>query len=138
LHEQAKNLTIVVDRGPEPELFPAIITAISSRSTATMAADVYVQVLGRTTAELQNPPSHRLVWDIQRALSERIFDVAIAERETDIEPTAPTGRLRASLDSSIRRSRHTSGSSTSQIEPMAHSLEPISYSTPRATVTQCT
>jgi hypothetical protein len=34
----------------------------------------------------QNPSPHRFVGDIQTALSEQIFCVAIAERETDIEP----------------------------------------------------
>jgi hypothetical protein len=139
LHEQVKNLTFVVDRAPEPELLPRdhhghLIEMPPRRWPRTSTA----KFSGEQRPELQNPPSHRLVRDIQRALSEQNFDVAIAERETDIEPTAPTGRRRAWLGSSNRRSRHTSRSSTNQIEPMAHSPEPISYSTPRATVTQCT
>ena len=45
--------------------------------------------------ELQNPSPHRLVGDIQTALREQIFDVAIAERETDIEPNGvPDDRRR--------------------------------------------
>ena len=42
---------------------------------------------GEQRPELQNPP-HRLVGDIQTALREQIFDVAIAKRETHIEPDA--------------------------------------------------
>ena len=41
---------------------------------------------GEQRPELQDPPSHRFVGDIQTALSEQIFDVAIAERKTHIEP----------------------------------------------------
>jgi hypothetical protein len=41
---------------------------------------------GESPPELQNPPSHCLVGDIQTALREQIVRVAIAERETDVEP----------------------------------------------------
>jgi hypothetical protein len=38
---------------------------------------------------------HRFIGDIQTALREQIFDVAIAERETDIEPSGvPDDRRR--------------------------------------------
>jgi len=44
--------------------------------------------------ELQNPSPHRFK-ETSRTLRERIFDVAIAERETDIEPNgAPDDRGR--------------------------------------------
>jgi RNA-directed DNA polymerase len=36
--------------------------------------------------ELQDPPSHRFVGHIEPTLSEQIFDITIAERETHIEP----------------------------------------------------
>src|SRR5208337_1726772 len=43
---------------------------------------------GEQRPELQDPSSHRFAGDIQTALSEQIFDVAIAERKTHIEPNA--------------------------------------------------
>jgi hypothetical protein len=42
--------------------------------------------LGDQWPEPQDPPSHSFVGEIQSALSEQVFDVAIAERETQIEP----------------------------------------------------
>jgi hypothetical protein len=51
-----------------------------------LAAGVDGEVLERTVAEPQDPPSHSFVREIQSALSEQVFDVAIAERETQIEP----------------------------------------------------
>jgi hypothetical protein len=42
------------------------------------------EVLGRTAARTSDPPSHRFIGDIQTTLSEQIFGVAIAERETDV------------------------------------------------------
>jgi hypothetical protein len=41
---------------------------------------------GEQRPELQDPSPHRLVGDIQTSLGEQIFDVAIAEGETHIEP----------------------------------------------------
>jgi hypothetical protein len=42
--------------------------------------------LGEHRPELEDPSPHRLVGDIQTALSEQIFCVVITERETRIEP----------------------------------------------------
>jgi hypothetical protein len=41
---------------------------------------------GEQRSELQGPSPHRFVGDIQTAFSEQIFGVAIAERETHMEP----------------------------------------------------
>ena len=41
---------------------------------------------GEQRPEFQNPSPYSFIGDIQTALREQIFDVAIAERETDIEP----------------------------------------------------
>ena len=41
---------------------------------------------GEPGPELQDPSPHRFVGDIQIALRKQIFDVAIAERETHIQP----------------------------------------------------
>src|SRR3984957_14188511 len=52
---------------------------------ATLAEGVDGEGLERTMARTSRP-SHRFVGHIEPAFSERIFDVAIAERETHIEP----------------------------------------------------
>jgi hypothetical protein len=46
-------------------------------------------------SELQDPSPHRFVGDIQPTLREQVFDVAIAQRETEIEPNrVPDNRWR--------------------------------------------
>ena len=50
---------------------------------------------GEQRPELQNPSPHCFIGAIQTALREQIFDVAIAKRETDIEPNGvPDDRRR--------------------------------------------
>jgi hypothetical protein len=50
---------------------------------------------GEQWPEPQDPPSHRFVRDIQSSLGEQVFDVTIAERETQIEPNGvPDNRRR--------------------------------------------
>jgi hypothetical protein len=41
---------------------------------------------GEQRPELQNPLPQRFIGDIQTALRQQIFDVAMAERETEIDP----------------------------------------------------
>jgi hypothetical protein len=55
--------------------------------------------------ELQDPPSHRFVGHVEPTLSEQIFDVAIAERETHIEPSGLPGDRRRKLVAG-KRDRH--------------------------------
>ena len=64
------------------------------------------EILGRTRPELQYPSSHRFVGDIQPTLRKQIFDVAIAERETDIEPNSVPDDRRRKLMAG-KRDRHT-------------------------------
>ncbi len=59
------------------------------------------------TADIQHPPPHRLVGDIQTALDEQIFDVAIAEREPHIEPNGVPDNHRRELVAG-KRDRHAS------------------------------
>jgi hypothetical protein len=75
------------DRAPQPEL--------SARSRHGHLVEMpprrwpwtsMAKLSGEQRPELQNPSPHRFIGDIQTALREQIFDVAIAERETDIEP----------------------------------------------------
>jgi hypothetical protein len=50
---------------------------------------------GGERPELQDSSSHRFIGDIQTALREQIFNVAIAERETYIKPNGvPDDRRR--------------------------------------------
>jgi hypothetical protein len=59
---------------------------ISSRCNWEFGRFRLGDVFGRTTARIQYPSSHRFVGNIQPALSEQIFYVAIAEGEANIEP----------------------------------------------------
>jgi hypothetical protein len=87
LHKQVENLAFVVNRAPQPKL-PArdrhdhLVEMPLRRwpraSTAKFSSEQW--------PELQDPPSHRFVGYIQPTLSEQIFDVALAESETHIEP----------------------------------------------------
>jgi hypothetical protein len=96
LHEQVENLAFVVNRAPEPEL-PARdrhghFIKMSPRGWPRASTPKFS---GEQRPELQYPSSHRFVGDIQTALRKQIFDVAIAERETHIEPNGvPDDRRR--------------------------------------------
>jgi hypothetical protein len=96
LHEQVENLTFVVNRAPEPEL-PARdrhghLIEMPPRGWPRASTPKFS---GEQGPELQNPSSHRFVRDIRTALRHQIFDVAIAERETHIEPNGvPDDRRR--------------------------------------------
>jgi hypothetical protein len=83
---QVENLAFV-NRAPQPEL-PAHnhhghLSEMPLRRRPWAST---VQFSGESRPELQDPPSHRFVGDIQPTLSEEIFNVAIAERETQIKP----------------------------------------------------
>ena len=96
LHKKVENLAFVVDRAPQPEpparnhhghLVEMPTRCWPRASTAKFS--------GEQRSEFQDPSPHRFVGDIQSALREQIFDVAIAERETDIEPNGvPDDRRR--------------------------------------------
>ena len=51
-----------------------------------LAAASAAKVSAEHPPELQDPSPHRFVGDTQPALSEQIFDVAVAEREADMQP----------------------------------------------------
>ena len=96
LHKKIENLAFVVNRAPQPEM-PArdrhghLIEMPSRRwsraSTAKFSSEQW--------PELQHPPSHRFVGHVEPTLSEQILDVAIAERETHIQPNGvPDDRRR--------------------------------------------
>jgi hypothetical protein len=60
---------------------------------------------GEQRPEFQHPSPHRFVGDIQSALSEQIFDVAITERETNIKPNRVSDDRRGELVAG-KRDRH--------------------------------
>ncbi len=52
------------------------------------------QLAGIGQSELQSPAPNRLVGDIDAALGEQVFDVAIAERKPEIQPNSALDDLR--------------------------------------------
>jgi hypothetical protein len=96
LHQQIENLAFIVDGSPQPKRptrnhHGHLVEMPSRRRLWASTA----QFSGETRPELQDPRSHRFVGDIQPTLGEQIFDVAIAERETHIEPNGvPDNRRR--------------------------------------------
>jgi hypothetical protein len=100
---QVENLTFVVNRAPQPELPPRdhcghLIARCRPRASAAKFSR-------ERRSEFQYPSPHRFVGDIQSALCKQIFDVAIAERETHIEPNGmPDDRRRKPMAS--KRDRH--------------------------------
>src|SRR3984957_20888551 len=87
LHEQVDNLAFVVNRAPQPELPPrnrhGHLIKMPLRRWPRMST---AKFSGEQWPELQYPSPHRFVGDIQTALRKKIFDVAIAECEADIQP----------------------------------------------------
>ena len=61
--------------------------------------------LGEQRPEFQNPSPRCFVGDIQAALREQILDVAIAERETEMEPNGVPDHCRRELVAG-KRDRH--------------------------------
>ena len=87
LHQEIENFAFIVDRAPEPKP-PArnchghLIEMPPRRWPWALAA----KFAGEQRPEFQDPSPHRFVRDIQSSLGEQIFDVAITEGETNIEP----------------------------------------------------
>ena len=96
LHQEIENFAFIVDRAPEPE--PP--TCNRDHHFVEMPPRGWpwtsmAKFSGEQRPELQDPSPHRFIGDIQTALREQIFDVAIAECETDIEPNSlPDDRRR--------------------------------------------
>jgi hypothetical protein len=87
LHEQVENLAFVVNRAPKPELPPrdrhGHLIEMPPRGWPRASTPKFS---GEQRPELQYPSPHRFVGDIQTALRQQIFDVAIAECEADVQP----------------------------------------------------
>ncbi len=105
-HEQVENLAFVATRAPEPELrardrYGHLVKMPSRRWPRVSTA----KLSGEQGPELQDPSPHRLVGDIQTSLSKQIFDVAIDERETNVELDGMPDYRRRKLMAS-KRDRH--------------------------------
>jgi hypothetical protein len=70
-----------------------------------LAVNVDGEVSGEQRPKFQNPSPHRFVGDIQTALRKQIFDVAIAEGETQIQPNGVPDNRRRKLMAG-KRDRH--------------------------------
>ena len=67
---------------------PPIRIAISSRCQCQVGRDVAAKLLGEQRPELQHPSPDCLIGDIQPALGQQILDIAEAEGEAKVQPTA--------------------------------------------------
>jgi hypothetical protein len=75
--------------------------------TATLAGASARKFPGEQRPELQHPPPNGLVRDIQPALCEQIFFIALAEREVGIDPDGVPDDRRLEMVAR-KRDRHTS------------------------------
>jgi hypothetical protein len=96
LHEQVENLAFVVNRMPQPELAAHNRYGhLIEMPTQCWPWAPTAKFSGEQWTELQNPSPQRFVGDIQTTLRKQIFDVAIPERETHIQPNdVPDDRRR--------------------------------------------
>src|SRR5258708_28397615 len=53
-----------------------------------------MQVLGNYWPEFKNPPTDRFIADHQSALSQKILDIPIAQREPEVEPDSMSDDVR--------------------------------------------
>jgi len=53
-----------------------------------------MQVLGNYWPEFKNPPRSRFIADHQSALSQRILDISIAQREPEVDPDGMSDDVR--------------------------------------------
>ncbi len=85
LNQHVENLALVIDGAPQVHPFasnpdhhlvevPAIARAWAGPSKPS----------GKTGPELQNPAPHRLIGNLQAALGQEIFNVAVAQCEAEI------------------------------------------------------
>ena len=103
---RSRTSPFVVDRAPQPELPAAndhshLVEMPPGGWPRTSTA----KFSGEQWSELQDPPLHRFVGNIQPTLSERVFSAAIAERETQIEPNSVPDNCRRKLVAG-NRDRH--------------------------------
>src|SRR5207245_10879058 len=61
---------------------------------------------GEPGPELQNPPPHRFIGNLQAALGQEILHVAVAEREPEIKPDRVLDDRRRKAMSAIREMGH--------------------------------
>jgi len=87
LDQHVEDLALMVDRSPQVHAFAGdpddhfveVPSAVRGGSAAA-------QLAGDRRAEFQNPAPHRFVGDIEPPLGQKLFDIAVAEREPQIQP----------------------------------------------------
>jgi hypothetical protein len=108
LDQKIENLAFIVDRPPQPESLAVnqhghlVEVPRRSRPMAPTA-----KLPGEQRPEFQYPSSHRFVGDIQTSLGEQIFHVAVAERETHIQPNGVPDDRGRKLMARKRDRRHS-------------------------------
>jgi hypothetical protein len=78
LHKQVEKLAFIVDRAPKPELPATNHYGHLEMPSCRWPWASTAKFLSEQRPELQDPPPHCFVRKIQAALSEQVFDVAIA------------------------------------------------------------
>jgi hypothetical protein len=108
LHQQVENLAFGVNRAPQSE--PAARDRhrhLIEMPTRCWPRTSTPKFSGEQRPECQYPSPHRFVGDIQSALREQIFDVAITECETQIQPNGVPDDRRRELVAGKRDRRAT-------------------------------
>src|SRR5216684_8319320 len=87
LNQHVENLALVIDGAPQVHPFASNpdhhLVEVPSIARAWAAPS---QLSCYPGPELQNPAPHRFIGNLQAALGEEFLNVAVAQRETEIEP----------------------------------------------------
>ena len=87
MYQQIQDFALAVDRPPQP-----LVLAVDRENhlvempLIARLLSLGAQVPRKLSPELQDPASDRLVRNVQAAFGQEFLDVAVAERETQIEP----------------------------------------------------
>src|SRR5712692_2754108 len=88
------------------------------------------QALREGRSELQHPPPHRLVRDVQTALPQQILNVAVAQGEAEIDPYRVLDDRGRKLVPSIRDRSHPQTLRCDLTRPPLPVTMPVSYCEP--------
>src|SRR5712671_1732060 len=107
LNQHVENLALMIDSAPQVHL-PAgdpdhHLVEVPPVAWARAALP---QVPRDPGPELQNPPPHRLIGDIEAAFSEELFHVAVAQCEPEIKPNRMLDDRRRKAMAAIREMDH--------------------------------
>src|SRR5947207_8620494 len=107
LHQHIENLALVIDGAPQVHPFAGdanhhlIEVPPVARSWAAPS-----QPAGEPGPELQNPPPHGFIGNLQASLGQKLLDVAVAQGEPEIKPDRVLDDRRREAMSSIGRLIH--------------------------------